>query len=93
MLSKILTASALGGQFWIKDSPGIAGCVLELDGAVCIAWCLLSPPFACISPYLLAGFEGHSVASGVLRELFETIQTRAVCQATFFNFFARPFSL
>jgi len=90
MLSKIPTASALGGQFWIKDSPGIAGCVPELDGAVCFALCLLRPgrlqivAAACFLP-------GHSVASGVLRELFKVIQPRGSCQATFAYFLdSRP---
>jgi hypothetical protein len=33
MLSKILTASALGGQLWIKELPGLKGLgrVLELE--------------------------------------------------------------
>ena len=39
MLSKILTASALGGQFWIKDQrrakPQL--CVLELDALLVLS--------------------------------------------------------
>ena len=50
----------------------IAGCVLELDGAVCIAVCL---PWAGTA-FSSSLYFGRSVASGVLRELSNSIEGR-----------------
>jgi hypothetical protein len=67
MLSKILTASALGGQFWIKDQRRAKPllCVLELDAL-----------------YVLSEASGlaHRPRDSVLRELFKTIEVRRPCQ-------------
>ena len=72
-----------------------AGCVPELDGAVCIAWLLADSYYRPSSLALSTGhdhcsgrtFEGHSAASGVLRELFEVIEYPASCQANRESFF------
>jgi len=72
MLSKILTASALGGQFWIKDSARrTAACVLELGGAV--------------STEEASGLV-HRPRDSVLRELSKSTEARSGCQLAFSTF-------
>jgi hypothetical protein len=73
---------------------GIAGCVLELDGAVYIVVCLTGAPQCWGRPStaslplesnqlagLIRTFEGHSVTSDVLRELSEIIRIPCPSQA------------
>jgi len=83
MLSKIPTASALGGQLWIKDQD--QHCWLCPR-----TWWRCVLPVAIREPELLASVHflnrgalivpGRSVASGILRELFKTIEVCRLCQ-------------
>jgi len=83
MLSKIRTASTLGGQLWIKDEIGISQIrVLELDA-------LLSSVLAAYSSLvlLLFGFtqpvEDHFSNSQRFSELSEIINYHLACQLVF----------
>jgi hypothetical protein len=62
-LSKIRTASTLGGQLWIKDEIGISQiCVLELDA-------LLSSVLAAYSSLVLLLFGLTTACRGPLQQL------------------------
>jgi hypothetical protein len=86
MLSKILSASRLSGQLWIKDSARhkATACVLELGAlfSSLIAWAdpaLNQLNFSLFSVFL----AGRSKTYDVLRELFKIIETARPCQLFF----------
>ena len=73
------------GSFGSRTMASIAGCVLELDGAVCWPCSLHGARTAHCS-----SFSGRSVSSGVLRELFKIIELERLCQLSNSFLFSAP---